>query len=138
VLEERAEAAIPGRARFLGWVEDLPTLYEALDLVVLTSRNEGTPISLIEAGAAGRAVVATRVGGVADVIQDGRTGLLVAPRDPDASAAAIEGLLGDVGRREEMGTRAREYVRERFSAEALVDHLADLYDELLSTVKDRR
>ena len=67
-LEATARSLLGTRIRFLGWATDLPVLYGALDVVVLTSRNEGTPVALIEAGAAGRPVVATDVGGVAEVI----------------------------------------------------------------------
>jgi glycosyltransferase involved in cell wall biosynthesis len=131
-LKQRAIATLGDRVRFLGWVDDLESLFAALDLVVLTSRNEGTPVSLIEAGAMGRAVVATCVGGVADVVDDGRTGILVPVGDPDAVAVAVGSLLDNMARRDAMGAAAREYVRGRFSTEALLDHLTDLYHDLLS------
>ncbi|MGH2672745.1 MAG: glycosyltransferase family 4 protein [Actinomycetota bacterium] len=131
VLEARASELLEERVRFLGWVQDLAALYAALDVVVLTSRNEGTPVSLVEAGAAGRPVVATRVGGVPDVVADGETGILVPPGDPAATAAAIERLLGEPALARAMGGTARARVPSRFSADRLVDDLAALYSRLL-------
>jgi glycosyltransferase involved in cell wall biosynthesis len=131
VLEARAAKLLGERVRFLGWVEDLAGLYAALDVVVLTSRNEGTPVSLVEAGAAGRPVVATRVGGVRDVVTDGETGILVPPGDPTATAAAIGRLLDEPVLAHAMGVAARARVPSRFSAARLVDDLVALYERLL-------
>lgn len=131
-LELRARRLLGDRCRFLGWVMDLPTLYAAMDLVVLTSRNEGTPVALIEAGAAGRPAVATRVGGVADVVLDGKTGVLVPPEDPRAVASGISALLDDPSRARALGEAARREVRSRFTIGRLADDLASLYDELLA------
>jgi glycosyltransferase involved in cell wall biosynthesis len=130
-LEAMAARLLPGRVTFLGWVSDLPTLYAALDLVVLTSRNEGTPFSLIEAGASATPVVATRVGGVADVVVDGVTGDLVASGDVAGVAAAITRLVDEPARGAAYGLAARAHVRERFSAERLLRDLTALYDDLL-------
>jgi len=132
VLEEQARRTLGGdRCRFLGWVKDLRSLYGAIDVAVLTSRNEGTPVALIEAAAASKPVVATRVGGVADVVVDGRTGHLCPPGDPTAVATAVLELLGDPTQAHHMGAAARETVRERFTIERLANDLADLYRELL-------
>jgi glycosyltransferase involved in cell wall biosynthesis len=130
-LEARAKELLGDRSRFLGWSMDLPALYAALDVVVLTSRNEGTPVALVEAGAAGRAAVATRVGGVPDVVRDGKTGLLVPPGDPDAVAAGVSALLDDPGRARNFGEAARRDVSAIFTIDRLADDLADLYSELL-------
>lgn len=136
-IERRARLMLGDRCRFLGWVLDLPTLYAALDVVVLTSRNEGTPVALIEAGAAARTTVSTRVGGVADVIRDGVTGFLASPGDPEAIASHVLRLLGEPERARLMGHAAREWVRERFSSERLADDLAGLYRELSARKLDR-
>jgi glycosyltransferase involved in cell wall biosynthesis len=130
-LEVRARELLGDRCRFLGWVVDLPALYAALDVVVLTSRNEGTPVALIEAGAAGTPAVATRVGGVADVVRDGLTGLLVPPGEGDAVAAGVSALLDDPGRARAFGAAARQEVHDRFTIDRLADDLATLYRELL-------
>jgi glycosyltransferase involved in cell wall biosynthesis len=131
-LEVRARHLLGDRCRFVGWVMDLPTLYAALDVVVLTSRNEGTPVALIEAGAAGKPAVATRVGGVPYVVQDGKMGLLVPPRDPRAVAAAVSALLDDPGRTRTLGETAKREASAKFTIERLADDLAALYGELLT------
>lgn len=132
-LERRAAGLGPlaRRIRFLGWVHDLPSLYRALDVVVLSSTQEGTPVALIEAQAAARPVVATRVGGVAEVVRDGEGGVLVRSGDAVAMADAVLGLLADPDRAVAMGWMARRAVLPRFSAERLVRDMASLYDELL-------
>ena len=99
---------------------------------MVSSDNEGTPVSAIEAMAAGRAVVATRVGGLADLVADGSTGCLVPPRDAGALAAAIAGLLADPAARERMGREARLAASGRYRAERLVADVAQLYEELLA------
>ncbi|MGH2634811.1 MAG: glycosyltransferase family 4 protein [Actinomycetota bacterium] len=129
-LEPTARSALGERVTFLGWVNDLPALYAALDVVVLTSRNEGTPVSLIEAGAASRPVVATRVGGVPDVVEDGRTGWLVGVGDDAAVASRVARLLEPATART-FGRAGRARIAERFSADAMLDAYAGLYDALL-------
>ncbi len=119
--------------RFMGWVDDLPRLYASLDVVVLTSRNEGTPVALIEASAAGRPVVATDVGGVSDVVRDGYTGILVPPMDVAAVSAALDDLLRNPNRARTMGLAGRHWVRERFSRARMVEDVCALYRELLDT-----
>jgi glycosyltransferase involved in cell wall biosynthesis len=99
--------------------------------VALTSRNEGTPVCLIEALAAGCAVVSTDVGGVRDVLEGGRLGLLVPPGDAGAFAAAVELLLHDPARRRELGRNGAQAVPDRFGIDRLLNETARLYDELL-------
>lgn len=134
-LEARAQTALGERIKFLGWVTDLPALYAALDLVVLTSRNEGMPVALIEASAAGLPVVATRVGGVPEVVGDGITGLLVPPGNAGAVAEAVSSLLNDPGLACSMGAEARRRAGEQFSADRLVDDIVNLYTDLLTRYK---
>ncbi len=131
-LEELASSLGLGeRIRFIGWRGDLDRVYADLDLVVLTSRNEGSPVSLIEAMAAARPVVATRVGGVGDLVEDGVTGLLVPEGDHVAMAEAIAELLGDEDRRRHLGEAGRERVYPAFSARRLLADVDRLYGELL-------
>ncbi|MEX1264151.1 MAG: glycosyltransferase [Actinomycetota bacterium] len=131
-LEPEARAILGDSVRFLGWVHDLPALYGALDIVALTSRLEGTPVSLIEAAATGTPAVATAVGGVAEVVRDRETGLLVPPRDPVAVAAQLLTLLDDPEGARRMGEEGARWVRDRFSEQRLADDIAGLYDELIS------
>jgi glycosyltransferase involved in cell wall biosynthesis len=97
---------------------ELGPYYERAAIVVCPSRREGYGMVAREAMAHGRPVVATRVGGLADAVEDGVTGLLVAPRDSGALRAALERLLGDPDLRRRLGGAARERARERFSWEA--------------------
>jgi len=138
-LEARAAAlGLGGRVHFTGWATDVAEVMADLDVVVLTSRNEGTPVALIEAGAAGRPTVATRVGGVALVVQDGVTGWLTPPGRPDAVADMVRRLLDDPAARLSMGQAARAHVRDRFSSERLVSDTRRLYDDLLASPVPRR
>lgn len=131
-LEEKARIlGIADRTLFIGAREDLPRLCPLMDVLCLTSRNEGTPVSLIEAMAAGRPVVAHAVGGVGDVIEDGRTGILVNPADPEGFARRVATLLLDASLRERLGRAARESVRSRFAPERLADDIEALYCSLL-------
>ena len=130
-LEAEGREALGDRVVFTGWARDLPSLYGSLDLVVLTSLNEGTPVALMEAGAAGLASVATDVGGVADVVEDAVTGLLVPSEDVDGLAAAIGRLLEDGGGRTAMGERARMVAIERFTIDAMADAYSELYRSVL-------
>jgi glycosyltransferase involved in cell wall biosynthesis len=130
-LENLVESlGISDRVHFLGWWLDVATAFVDLDVVVLSSRNEGTPVALIEAAAAGRPVVATRVGGVASVVADGETGYLVPPSDPVAFAEKLEDLLRDAPLRSRMGHNARVNVAPRYSAQRLIEDIRSLYDEL--------
>lgn len=117
--------------RVLGFRSDLTRIASGADLAVLTSDNEGTPVALIEAAAAGTPAVATRTGGVPDVVTS-ETGLLVPPGNPAAFATALARMAGDPERRRLMGARAREHVRERFSADRFLRETHNLYEALLS------
>jgi glycosyltransferase involved in cell wall biosynthesis len=121
------------RVRFLGWQRDVASVYAASDLVALTSRNEGTPVALIESMAAAVPGVCFSVGGVPDVITGPELGALVPAGDVEALAAGIRHLLTDDAAREAMGQRARAHVRERFSIDRLLRNLDALYSELLRT-----
>ncbi|MBX3466794.1 MAG: glycosyltransferase family 4 protein [Planctomycetes bacterium] len=133
-LRAQAEAAgLAGRARFFGAQEELAPFYEAADVVVLTSDTEGTPAVLLEAGLAGRPVVATRVGGVPEVILDGETGLLVEREDEVGLASAIAGLLADEPRRRSLGERARDRVAARHAMPIIADAYERFYRRTLSS-----
>jgi len=133
-LEQRAhDLGLARSCLFLGYQDDVAPWYAICDAVVLTSASEGTPVTIIEALAAGRAVVATRVGGVPDVVDEGETGFLVRPRDTHALAERLEILARDPNRRAEMGRLGRVRVLERYAVERLVDDVDGLYRELLAT-----
>jgi glycosyltransferase involved in cell wall biosynthesis len=117
----------------VGYQEDVAPWYAICDVVVLTSASEGTPVTIIEALAAGRPVVATRVGGVPDVVEEGETGFLVRPRDTHALAERLEILARDPERRAAMGAAGRERTLDRYAGERLVADMDSLYRELLDT-----
>ena len=117
--------------RFLGWCSDMPQVLSALDLFVLPSSNEGLPRSILEAMAAAVPVVATNVGGNAELVVTERTGLLVPPRDPNALAAAIEKLLRAPDTAREMGRAGRLMVEQHFSLRAAALGVERVFDQLL-------
>lgn len=131
-LEARAEQlGIADAVRFTGYRADVEDLLAAADLAVLSSANEGTPVALIEAAAAGLPLVATDVGGVRDVVVEG-TGAVVAEDDAAALAAAIAARATDADRRHAEGQAARRHVLGRYGAERLLADVDALYRELLS------
>jgi glycosyltransferase involved in cell wall biosynthesis len=132
MLERAArDLGIGDHCSFLGWRADMPVVYAAMDVLVLSSINEGTPVSLIEGMATGRPVVATAVGGVPDVVHHRDDGLLVPPRDPDALASEIGTLLCDRALAASLGRRAQPSVLLRFDVSRLVTDIESLYSELM-------
>ena len=119
--------ALPRRAdvRFLGWRGDVGTIYAAADVVVVTSDNEGMPVTLIEASMAGRTCVTTDVGSAGEVVLDGRTGRVV-PREASAVAQAVMELIDDPERRGSLAAAARDHALERFGQDALHSRLVEV------------
>jgi glycosyltransferase involved in cell wall biosynthesis len=124
---------------FVGSRKDPEYFYPALDVVALTSHNEGTPLTLIEAMANARPVVATSVGGVVDllgdIVEDGpyqvcRRGIAVDPGDEEAFVSALSRIIRDRSLRQELGERGLEFVEVNYSKERLFEDIKDLYDEL--------
>jgi glycosyltransferase involved in cell wall biosynthesis len=140
--DRREELAKTDLARSLGkrlvWAgfqHDIPAICFASDVVALTSDNEGTPVCLIEAQAAGVPVVGTRVGGVETVVLDGETGFVVG-RDARSLAAAVQRLLDDPALGERFGQRGRDHSLRLFSVERLVADIDRLYRTLLASAED--
>lgn len=124
------QPGLAGKVVFTGWRADLPTIYADLDALVISSDNEGTPVSIIEAMAAGVPVVSTAVGGVPDLLEDGELGALVPPGDAAALAAAVlAALRAGPGART---ARAQQQALRLYSAERLVRDIRQLYAELLA------
>ena len=117
-----------------GWAEpaDVVNWFAAADVVVAPSWFEAQGLSVMEAQAVGAAVVATNVGGIPDVIEDGRTGILVEPRDPEALAAAVLSLLDDPGAAKAIGQRAAEEATHRLTRQASARAFESLYNRLLA------
>ena len=132
-LESRiAQLNLGDRVQLLGFRSDIPELLAACDLFVLPSLFEGLPLSILEAMAASRPVVATAIGGNDEAVADGVTGVLVPPSDPQALADAIRHLLRDPERRRRFGEAGRQRAEMEFSTTAMVDRVAAVYDELLA------
>jgi glycosyltransferase involved in cell wall biosynthesis len=142
-----AELALKERVIFTGWIRDLGSLYADLDVLAVTSNNEGTPVAVIEAMAAGVAVIATDVGGVRELISERGTqnaeleegefeicerGVLVRKGDTEAFAEGLKYLLEHPEDCREMGRRGREYAKENHTTERLVADIDKLYKSLLS------
>jgi glycosyltransferase involved in cell wall biosynthesis len=131
-LAVRAEAAgLADRVRFLGSRRDIPDLLAACDVFVLPSLIEGLPLSVLEAMAAARPVVATRVPGTDEAVVDGETGMLVPPRDPEALAHAIRSVLSNPERAARFGAAGRARVIADFSTQRMVAAVVQQYEELL-------
>ncbi|MEO5679964.1 MAG: glycosyltransferase [Acidimicrobiales bacterium] len=126
-----ASLGLAGRVHLPGWADDVAAWVADLDVVALTSRNEGTPVALIEALAAGRPVVATSVGGVPFVVRDGITGWLVPPGDPAAVADALHAALADPAAANERAAAGRAEVLVRFASARLISDVRMLYRELV-------
>ncbi len=127
-LEEQARSfGLGDRIRFLGYRKDLARIYADLDIVALSSLNEGLPVSLIEAMASSCVVLATSVGGVPNLIEDGKTGFLVPAGNPDAFADVLDRVLRNSQCWPMVRSTAREFVLERFHVNRLVKDIERLY-----------
>jgi len=127
----RLEAAAPDRVRFLGHRTDVAALLAAADVFVLPSRYEGTSLALLEAMGAGKAVVATAIGGNDELVRDGVDGLLVPADDADALAAALRRLLDNAQLRARLGAAAAARVAADFSAAAATERVVAVYRDVL-------
>jgi glycosyltransferase involved in cell wall biosynthesis len=132
-LKHRASAIDGGRRiHFVGARRDLGNVLAATDVFAMPSLWEGLPLSLVLAMGAGLPVVATRVAGIPEVVQHGRTGLLVEPADSRAFGDALASLVHDASLRVAIGSAARDFVRPRFGSEHYLAAVTDLYDSLLA------
>ena len=126
------DLGLSSRVHFLGFRSDLDQVYSGLDCVILTSRNEGTPVSLIEAQASGRPVIASDVGGVRSVVDDQQTGVLVEYGNISQISQAIGHLIDNPGIRQKLGANAQVSALNKFSSSVLIDHLETIYLNLVS------
>lgn len=134
-LRRRIAAADLGRTVMLMGPrprDEVPAFIRAFDVAVCCSRREGCPLSVLEYMAAGKPVVATRVGGLPELVRDGRTGVLVPPEDSGALAAALGSLLADAGRRRDLGRHGMEVQRVEYSLDLQVERIEGLYERLYS------
>ncbi|MHB9155571.1 MAG: glycosyltransferase [Endomicrobiales bacterium] len=122
---------VAGKMTFCGWRKDVLALISSADIFVLPALWEGTPNAVLEAMACGRAVVATRVGGVPELIEDGDSGILVPPRDPGALADALLLLAQNPVLRKKLGENGRRRAQKLFSLAAMVENFEELYRRIL-------
>ena len=137
-LVARAEAlGVAARVTFTGWSEDVRSHLAGVDVLVLPSRSEGFPLTIVEGMLAGLPVVATRVGSVAEAVRDGDTGLLVGADDPVGLAAALRLLAGDPALRRRLGARGREVAAASFTVKVMARAYEALYAEVLARTGPR-
>jgi glycosyltransferase involved in cell wall biosynthesis len=130
-----SELGLGPSIHFAGQLSHRPNPHALFDVSVLCSTAEGFPNAILEAMAAGRPVVATRVGGIPDAVEEGRTGLLVAPGDVEGLAVALDGLLTDDARRTALGAAGRERAREMYGERSVLRTLEDAYLELAAKAR---
>ena len=128
--------SLGGRVRFLDWVQDLRPVLRSWDIFAMPSLDEGLPISAIEAMAEGLPIVATSVGGMPELVENGETGYLVPPSDVAAFTKCLRLLLLDPIQRQQMGAAGRQRVREHFSVDRMVAEIEAIYDSLMAKPQD--
>ena len=129
---EARELGVSDRVLFVGFRRDIPRLLAVSDVLVLPSEDESLPFVILEAMSSRLPVIATDVGGISEAVDDGRTGILVSPRDAEGLADAMVEVLGDRERARAMGFEGRRKVEAEFSLQACAAAVFDVYDELLS------
>jgi glycosyltransferase involved in cell wall biosynthesis len=127
-----SKLGITNNVRFLGHSREVVKYYQASDIFVLPSYAEGMPNSLLEAMACGLPVIASRIGGVVDVVEDGKSGILVEPGDVSGLASAMVRLLKDAELRQRLGAEARKRIVEGFSIDRIAEEYIKLYGELIA------
>jgi glycosyltransferase involved in cell wall biosynthesis len=137
ILTQIESLGLTGRVMLTGSRSDVPDLLGAADVFVLASLKEGLPVSLLEAMAAGKAVVVTSVGGMPEVIADGDNGLVVPSRDTEALAQAIEKLLRDCNLRKEFGRAVRDKAEREFDIRRVADEIGRVYTDLCGRKRKR-
>lgn len=138
LLSQSLQLGLGGTIHFPGIVADVRPWLAGLAVLLVPSLREGLPMVVLEAMAMGIPVVASRVGGIPEVVVDGETGLLVEANDPTSLAAAALTLLADPERRRRMGRAGRQRVTERFGLETMSAHIADEYESLLAVRQGNR
>jgi len=134
LAQEAQQLGVAENTIFTGLRSDVERLLRTFDVVVLSSNHEAFPVTLLEAGACGKPVVATAVGAVDEIVVHGQTGYLVRPGSEVELAGALLRLLRDDSRRAAMGVAARNHIEDRFGLDVMVQQYESLFDELL-TVK---
>lgn len=132
LLRLRRELGVEGRVHFLGFHPDVPSVLKALEIFVSSSATEGLPLASVEAMGMGKPVVLTNCGGVPEVVEDGRSGILVPVRNPQALAQGVLSLLGNPELARRLGAAARARAHAKFSLMSMLDRYTALYRTLLA------
>lgn len=135
-FSKHTDAEYPHSLVFTSWRTDVDTIFAGLDIIALTSLNEGTPVSLIEAQAAGKPIVSTRVGGIADVVMENKTALLSDTTDVETFSKNLLQLVNDASLRNKFSNAGKDYVISQFSYHRLVKDMGNLYYDLLERKKN--
>ena len=135
---QAAKLGLASKFMFLGTRRDIPEILASCDIAVLPSRAEGLPNALLEYMSAGLPTIASRVGGNAELVQDGLTGLLVPPENADALAGALVQLFRNPEQARQIGSAGQRFAVENFSFERLIREVDELYTELLDRTKHKR
>jgi glycosyltransferase involved in cell wall biosynthesis len=135
---KQTDATHPHPLIFTSWRTDIDTIFAGLDVIALTSLNEGTPVSLIEAQAAGKPIVSTRVGGIADVVLENQTALLSEITDEKAFSNNLLQLVNDPVLRKKFSNAGQDHVVRKFSYQRLVNDMSGLYHDLLDKKNHRK
>lgn len=135
IAQQISERGLQQRVHLLGFHPALERILPAVDFLIHPALMEGLGVSLLEAGAAGTPAIASRAGGMPEMVIDGETGLLIEPGDVDGLAVAITRLTESNNLRQRLGRRAREWVEERFSLTAMIDGNFKVYQEIMSGLK---
>jgi len=130
-FSQHTDKEYPGPLIFTSWRTDVDTFCAGLDIIALTSLNEGTPVSLIEAQAAGKPIVSTRVGGIADVVLENKTALLSDIADEKQYCSNLLHMVNDISMRHKFSNAGQEYVLNKFGYQRLVADMGNLYRDLL-------
>lgn len=135
LLESRvAEAGMNQKIQFLGQVVPANPYYEAMDIFILTSNNEGCPMVVLEAMSHGLPVVATHVGGVPEIVQKDVNGILVSPNDTSTFVESLYGLIKDVELQQRMGKKSRQIFYKHFKSTEIISQLENVYCELYESI----
>ncbi|HUR18795.1 MAG TPA: glycosyltransferase family 4 protein [Acidimicrobiales bacterium] len=137
LIAQAAASPAGSRLHFLGSRPDVPALMSAADFTIVPSRGEGTARVVLEAWATGRAVVGATAGGITDLLEEGVTGRLIDMEDATASATTLVEVASDPGQRERLGRAGRQRVTERYSLDAHVDALLEVYESAFQARADR-
>jgi glycosyltransferase involved in cell wall biosynthesis len=130
-----AEKGVKQPLTFTSWIKQIDVSNAGMDIITLTSFNEGTPVSLIEAQASGKPIVSTNVGGIANLVQEGKTGFLSPSNDVDAFSANLMRLVDSDFLRHELAGNGVDFVLKNYSHLRLADDMAKLYRQLLAEAK---